>query len=1217
MRAGLGRSTTVMVTGTAVSRVLGFLRASLLVTAIGQNSLIGNQFQFANVLPNILYMLVAGGVVNAILVPQIVRAYHAGRGQEYADRLLTVALGLLAAITVLMTLAAPAVIRLFGGVEEPTALHLTEVFAWWCIPQMFFYGLYTLLGQLLNARGSFGPYMWAPVANNVVSIAGFATFIAVFGRYRADGTLADPTSWTAGPVLLVAGSATLGIVVQALVLIRPLRRIGITFRPRRDWRGAGLGTAARVAAWTFAALAAGQVGVLVVTKVANTAGALQLPQVAGNNAYTLAALVVMLPHSLITVSLLTALFTRMSGHAAMGDSAHVRADVDTGIRLITVLTVLAAAVVSVLALPATRVMFWANTPTVAATLPPIVVALSVGLPALGLWSLAQRVHYAYEDARGLFWIQVAMAGVVAAGTILGRQLLPPTGWVAAASASIAVSYVLGAVWGGVTVARRIGSVGSRDTVVVATKALAAMGTSVVVGWPLSLRFGNLAESGAGPAFGVCLLVGVVMLAVYAGTLHVLGVGELVAVYRPALALLRRSMGAVQARAARQHTGGGGVEVEIGQGTVLAGRYRLDHPAPCDLPGAECWTAHDQILDRTVRALLLRSGRVHEAQDAARRAALVTDPRLLRVLDVGDHDGMAYVVTAKIPGRDLRQLTAHGPLQADQARAIIGEAAVALEVARRRGVHHLALRPSAIHVTSSGGVVVSGLAVDGELGEHGLGDARSTTRADTVGLVSLLYLALTGRWPSTDGAARHGVPAAPLLSGRPIAPAEIAPGVPNDLDTLCTVTLGPHEDGPHSPAELVRELEPWGAVTPGPAHPPRAGGEQDTAVEGLAPETVAAVAAAVQTTRTVARQSVWDVPATAPSPPGTPPPAIPPAIRRPDPRISTAAASAAATSTPADPDGSDMAPQEPSDESSAAPAAQDTEPGEPRPERLPEPGGEPGAGAAGGGTRTTPAWFAAADALPEAEEPPSLAPGAPEEEHHGFDEILEHSADVLVRKKFNPTPLVLLMVAVAVVMGVVLAWQSLTRPAPSLTGSTDGFVDLSQTPTQTSTPTPSTSETSTSETSSPSASPTPTPVAPVIASAQQVDPPPDGNNNEHPELVDRAIDGDPSTMWYSRTYVSPTYGMKKGIGFAIQLKEEATVSKVTLIMSSTGGNVEVRATTADKPTDGPVLASGPMSATTELTFDKPVKTSSLVLWFTALPQTADGKNRVELHEVQVQ
>ncbi len=393
------------------------------------------------------------------------------------------------------------------------------------------------------------------------------------------------------------------------------------------------------------------------------------------------------------------------------------------------------------------------------------------------------------------------------------------------------------------------------------------------------------------------------------------------------------MGGTAARLRRTDTAGEGarVDVAVGQGTVLAGRYRLDHPTPCDLPGAECWTAHDQILDRTVRTLLLREGRVRQAQDAARRAALVTDPRLLRVIDVGDHEGVAYVVTERLPGRDLGQLTAHGPLPADQARAIVGEAAVALEVARRRGVHHLALRPSTIHVTPAGGVVVSGLAVDGELGDHGLGDARSTTRADTVALVSLLYLGLTGRWPSPTGAPMHGAAPAPMLSGRPIAPAEITPGVPNDLDTLCTVTLGPNEDGPHSPAELVRELEPWGTITatePAPARVRKPSREADTAVDGPEVAEVEAAGDAVPgeaedaetSTGSVQRQSVLGGPVAPPARPGTPPPAIMPRIKRTDPRVAAAAAGAASVSASVPP--ADAAPDDAGTQSADALLADD-------------------------------------------------------------------------------------------------------------------------------------------------------------------------------------------------------------------------------------------------------------------------------------------------------
>ena len=869
----------------------------------------------------------------------------------------------------------------------------------------------------------------------------------------------------------------------------------------------------------------------------------------------------------------------------------------------------------------------------------MVVALTAGLAALGAWSLAQRVNYAYEDARGLFWIQITMAQWWPLGALVGSLVLDPRWWTAAASAAIALSYVVGAVWGGFSVRRRLGGSG-RGVLVLHAKAAIAAAAAVLVGWPLSRVFGDLSAIGSATAVLVCVLVGAAMLAVYAGLLHLLGVRELAEISQPVLALVRRSMGGTAARLRRTDTAGEGarVDVAVGQGTEIAGRYRLDHPTPCDLPGAECWTAHDQILDRTVRTLLLREGRVRQAQDAARRAALVTDPRLLRVIDVGDHEGVAYVVTERLPGRDLGQLTAHGPLPADQARAIVGEAAVALEVARRRGVHHLALRPSTIHVTPAGGVVVSGLAVDGELGDHGLGDARSTTRADTVALVSLLYLGLTGRWPSPTGASTHGTAPAPMLSGRPIAPAEITPGVPNDLDTLCTVTLGPNEDGPHSPAELVRELEPWGTITatePVATRVREPSREADTAVDGPEAAEVEAAGGAVPadedaeaTTGEVQRQSVLGGQVAPPSRPGTPPPAIMPRIKRTDPRVTAAAAGAASVSAAVPsldaPPGDAGTPS-----ADAPPVATDAERADARPAQPSASASDADAGHSAPAPSTDAGHTAAASdagharpahpGTPPGGRPPVTIPAAPGEgdEHHTFDELLGRSTEVLVRKRFDPTPIVLLAVAVAVVIGVIMAWQALTRPAPSLSGSTDGFGATSQMPTETPTGQPTGGTATPTPTATPSPSETAT-VAPVIASAQQVDPPPAGDNNEHPELVGKAIDGDPATKWYSRTYKSPTYGMKKGIGFAVLLTEPATVKQVTLLTGSTGGNVEVRATTPDKPTAGAVLASGPLNGgTTVLTFDKPVQTSSIVLWWTALPQASDGGNRVELYEVTVQ
>lgn len=1258
----VGRSTLVMAAGTATSRVFGIIRISVLVTAIGANAGAANAFSVANWLPNMLYMLVAGGVLNAVLVPQVVRAYKTGSGQAYVDRLLTLAGTLLLALTVLLTLSAPLIVRLAVSDKDPEFVALATAFALWCIPQVFFYGTYTLLGQVLNARGSFGPYMWAPVVNNVVAIAGMVVFMAMFGRHVPGRPLDDFGAWDSTRIAVLAGTATLGVVAQAVVLLIPLYRSGFRYRPRGGWRGAGLGTAGRVAAWTFAALVIGQVATLVVTNISSRASQEYAADVAGNTVYTLAFTVFMLPHSLVTVSLLTALFTRLSAHAATSDHAAVRADFSYGLRLIGVFTVFATAVVSVLALPVVRVILPGTSPAEAGSLAPVIVAMMVGLSALGAWSLCQRVYYAYEDARGLFRIQVAMAVVVVLVTVLGYLLLPVGWWVAAAGAGISLSYVLGAVWGGLEVRTRLGGRGAA-ALQMHVKAVVAAVVSGAAGWGVSRVFGDLASAGFGKALVVCAVVGLVMLAVYAGLLRLMRVEELAMLVDPLLARLGRSMGgpggsgAARSRGdqrpgAGKH-GGDLLDVVIGQGTLLAGRYRLVHPVSTDLPGVESWTAQDQILDRPVRALVLRTGRVQQAQDAARRAALVTDPRLLRVLDVGQHEGVPYTVTEPVVGRDLAELTARGPLPADQARAIIGEAAVALEVARRRGVHHLALRPSAVHVTPDGGVVVSGLGMDGELTGHPADDARSTTRADTVGLVSLLYLTLTGRWPAAGGTDPGHTPVAPLVGGSPVPPAELSPAVPNDLDTLCAVTLGPHDDGPYSPAELVRELEPWGPVAAeeifgaldaasawssgaagsgaGPADtaagaragsvPVGAGGDALTGDEAATGALEGEPGARPTVQRQSVRSTFAETQPNAAARPGTPPPAIPPAYRPEDPRTvpprtgapvgaghafgasSGVSAAAAPTQTVA----MNVVGSE------AGPAAAGS--GRQGPPVVPprRPSAQLREGAVGAGSSHVASTHAgSAEGHPKPHRP-APRPAAAEVSHESFDVLIGRSTDVLVKKRFDPTPFVLALVALAVVVGLVLAWQALTAPAPPIgDGAVVGGQTEPTTPGEGEAPVDEGGEAPAEE---PGAEP-PAAAVPTIASAQMIDPPPGGDNNEHPEAVPAAIDGDPGTFWYTRTYKSPTYGMKPGIGYAVTLTEPALVTTVTLQVNGSGGMVEVRATDPTTPTAGDVLASGPLGPETVLTLSTPTEAQHIVLWFTALPQTADGSNRVELAEVRL-
>ena len=108
-------ATALMAAGTLISRVLGFVKAGLLVIALGATTAQADTYSVATVVPNTLYMLVAGGALNTVLVPQIVRhaKNDADGGEAFINRIMTAFLVLLVAVTALFTLVTPLVMSLW------------------------------------------------------------------------------------------------------------------------------------------------------------------------------------------------------------------------------------------------------------------------------------------------------------------------------------------------------------------------------------------------------------------------------------------------------------------------------------------------------------------------------------------------------------------------------------------------------------------------------------------------------------------------------------------------------------------------------------------------------------------------------------------------------------------------------------------------------------------------------------------------------------------------------------------------------------------------------------------------------------------------------------------------------------------------------------------------------------------------------------------------
>ncbi|GIJ00639.1 putative peptidoglycan lipid II flippase [Sediminihabitans luteus] len=539
----LGRSSMIMAAGTAVSRGLGLVRNVLLVGAIGTTGLAADAFDIANRIPNFMFAILAGGMLNAVLVPQIVRSYRERNPEERIGKLLTLAALIMLVMTLVLTAAASFVVTIYsGGKFTPAQQSLAVAFAFWCIPQLFFYGLYALLGQVLNARGQFGPYMWSPIVNNIVSIVGFSIFIAVYGP-AATGHVDDMSSWDGPKIALLAGTATLGIVGQAVILFWPLYRGGFRWRVRLGLHGIGLRTAGAVAMWTFGAVLLEQLGTLVVSRFAasapDAARALGESDVAGPAAYTQALMIYLLPHSLVTVSVATALFTGMSAAAGAGDVARVRTLLSRGVRTVGVFTVFATAVMVVLALPLTKLLVPTVGADAAVAVSQVLVAMSLGLVPLGGMVLMKWVFYAFEDGRSVFWIQ-ALGTVLLIGAAWAATLvLDPRWWVVGLAAAMSLSNALVVVLRAFGLRRRLDGLDTARIVRLHVRLVVAAGVAAVAGWGVRQLFGDLHGLSWGLALLVTACTGLLMLAVYVGLLRLMRVQELADLVGPLTARLRR------------------------------------------------------------------------------------------------------------------------------------------------------------------------------------------------------------------------------------------------------------------------------------------------------------------------------------------------------------------------------------------------------------------------------------------------------------------------------------------------------------------------------------------------------------------------------------------------------------------------------------------------------------------------------------------------------
>lgn len=511
---GLLSSSRTMAIASLASRITGFLRTAAIAAALG---VVGNgvadAYNLANMLPNMVYELLIGGVLSSVLIPLLVRAQETDedQGTAYTHRLLSVATLALGIATLIAAAGAPVLTWIL--VESGPQRDLATIWATILLPEIFFYGVGALFTAVLNARHVYAAPAWAPVLNNVIILLTVALYLLLPGP----ATL-TPSSITTAQVLVLGIGTTLGIVVQALVLLPALRKIGF----RWVWRfsaPAGSASAARgftqernLVGWVLGYVAVSQIGLLVISRVALANS--------GLTTFASADLLFQVPYGILGVSLLTALMPRLSRSAARGDYLGVLADLSLGTRLSALALLPVTAGLMVLGPSLGTVIFnYGQTPLGDARHVGIVLALaSFGLFPFAIVMLQLRVFYAMHDARTPTLINLGMVAVKVTLVLSAAALFDGRHVVEALSVATSASYVVGAVLGHFLLERRLGALGLGAAVPTVLKIAGASVVGALVAVLISVGVSDVAGQGRVGAFATVLLGSAIGGAVLVGIL---------------------------------------------------------------------------------------------------------------------------------------------------------------------------------------------------------------------------------------------------------------------------------------------------------------------------------------------------------------------------------------------------------------------------------------------------------------------------------------------------------------------------------------------------------------------------------------------------------------------------------------------------------------------------------------------------------------------------
>jgi putative peptidoglycan lipid II flippase len=434
----VARSTLAMTLLTAVSRVTGLVRLLVMAAVLG-TTFLGNTYESANTMPNLMFELFAAGVLQAVLVPGLVELLDGGRlldAERVAGSVLGLAAGGLAVLAVVgMVLAEPMMALLVAGVDDPETraaqVRLGAFFLRFFLPQVVLYVAGLVGTAVLNAHGRFALPVVAPVVNNVV----VTTTYAVFYLMRAGR--APSLDLSGAEQLVLAGGTTLGVMAFCAVPVVGALRLGFSLRPRFAYRDRRVRELGRRGAWAALYLAMTQVLLGTVLVLANGVEG-------GVVAYRIAFTFFLLPHALFAIPIFTALFPRMSREAQTAAWDAYSRSVTQGLRVIAMLVLPASAVFIAGAASVTELtLFGASGGSGTAQVARALVGFAPGLVGYGGFLLATRAFYAAGDTRTPAIVNAAIVAAGSGSMIVTATLVAPRHLVAALGLAHSAIYVVG------------------------------------------------------------------------------------------------------------------------------------------------------------------------------------------------------------------------------------------------------------------------------------------------------------------------------------------------------------------------------------------------------------------------------------------------------------------------------------------------------------------------------------------------------------------------------------------------------------------------------------------------------------------------------------------------------------------------------------------------------------------------------------------------------